>query len=101
VGQALDDGAVVETDPSLQGQADVGLDLPALDVQPVVSERPLDVVEGLRFAGAAGLALPGGDRAHVVDEALRRHLGRELGLEWIAILPRRRHALTSRRECRA
>ena len=101
MGQPLDDGAVVQANPSLEGQADVGLDLAALDLEPVGFQRALDVVEGLRLARAAGLALPGADGADVLHQRGRRHLGGELGLQWIAILPGRRHAVTSCKRCRA
>src|SRR5436309_2870100 len=89
VGQPLDDGAVVETDPSIEGQAYVRLDLPALHLDAVRLERALDVVECLGLARAAGLALPRADRAHVLHERLRRHLGSQRRLERIAVFPGR------------
>jgi len=89
VGQPLDDGAVVETDPSIEGQAYVRLDLPALHLDAVRLECALDVVECLGLARAAGLALPRADRAHVLHERLRRHLGSQRRLERIAVFPGR------------
>jgi len=101
MGQPRDDGAVVETDSALDGQADVRLDLSAIDVDAVRLERALDVVERARLPGAAGLALPGGDRTDVVHENVRRDLGGELAFERVAVLPGRRHDVTSRMGCRA
>src|SRR5262245_3642943 len=99
--QPFDDRAVVETDSAFQRQADVRLDLAALDLDAVGLERALDVVERARRAGAAGLALPGGDCTDVIHEGVRRDLGGELAFERVAVLPGRRHAVTSRMGCRA
>src|SRR5207245_11162136 len=58
MGEPFDDGAVVETDPSIEGQAYVGLDLAALHLDAIGFERALDVVQGLRLARAAALPAP-------------------------------------------
>src|SRR5437879_7740007 len=86
VGQPLDDGAVVETDPSFEGQAYVRLDLPALHLDAVRLERALDVVECLGLARAAGLALPRADRAHVLTRRLRLHRSTQRRLQRTAAI---------------
>ncbi len=100
VREALDDGAVGQGEARVLWQADVGLDLPPVDRQPVGGERALDVVERLGLARAAGFALQRPDRADVRHQVGGRDLGGQLGFERIAVLPGRRHRITSSRRCR-
>src|SRR5262245_28838295 len=92
MGEPLDRRAVRQDKAALERQADVRFDFPALDIETVRFERPLDVVVGVRLARASGLALPRADRAHVLHQRRRGDSGRQGGLEGIAILPGRRHS---------
>ena len=100
VRESGDGGAVGQRHATVLRQADVRLDLATLDLHAVGLERALDVVERPGLAGAARLALPGPDRADVLHQRRRRHLGGQQGLQRIAIFPGRRHEITSSWRCR-
>src|SRR5439155_22529994 len=89
VREPFDLAAVRQDQPALLRQADVRLDLTALHLDAVGCERPLDVVERLRLAGAPRLALEGADRVHVLHERGGRHVLAQRLLQRIAVLPTR------------
>ena len=101
VREPRDDRAVGQGEPRLLGQADERLDLPPLDLDAVAtsacarcSRRPAPR-PGCRTRARARRSCGRAPSACAAET-----LGGQLGLERIAILPGRRHGITSSRRCR-